>query len=213
MGWMSAICDAHKKKVGVELLYNSVKTGSQFEDQTRWWQDAVKKASTQQSVPLGSRLSSPGKRGRNTVMANRVGVNMLQFCSVSNSLSHTNLSNKVRGIFFWKTVSSLSVCCYDAAYLCKWACVFIVLSIQQNNLQVTCIWNIAPYKSWVSPTFPAQWARPSTIYGSSSKSRSVRPRSVHISLRPVYVYVYESEERFLLLKYILTLSLILCSYY
>ena len=26
---MSAICDAHKKKVGVELLYNSVKTGSQ----------------------------------------------------------------------------------------------------------------------------------------------------------------------------------------
>ena len=29
MGWMSAICDAHKK-VGVELLYNSVKTGSQL---------------------------------------------------------------------------------------------------------------------------------------------------------------------------------------
>ena len=24
MGWMSAICDAHKKKVDVELLYNSV---------------------------------------------------------------------------------------------------------------------------------------------------------------------------------------------
>ena len=29
MGWMSTICDAHKK-VGVELLYNSVKTGSQL---------------------------------------------------------------------------------------------------------------------------------------------------------------------------------------
>ena len=27
---MSAICDAHKKKMGVELLYNSVKTGSQL---------------------------------------------------------------------------------------------------------------------------------------------------------------------------------------
>ena len=27
---MSAICDAHKKKVGIELLYNSVKTGSQL---------------------------------------------------------------------------------------------------------------------------------------------------------------------------------------
>ena len=30
----------------------------------------------------------------------RVGVSILQFCSVSNSLSHTTLSNKVRGIFF-----------------------------------------------------------------------------------------------------------------
>ena len=29
MGWMSAICDAHKK-VRVELLYNSMKTGSQL---------------------------------------------------------------------------------------------------------------------------------------------------------------------------------------
>ena len=36
-----------------------------------------------------------------TLMAIRVEVNILQFCSVSNSLSHTqNLSNKVRGIFF-----------------------------------------------------------------------------------------------------------------
>ena len=70
-------CDAYKKKVGVELLYNSVKTGSQlvwrldqletrcsresqhpaegalrppieqFGDQTSWGQDAVEKASTQ----------------------------------------------------------------------------------------------------------------------------------------------------------------------
>ena len=34
MGWMSAICDAHKKG-DVELLYNSVKTGSQFSLETR----------------------------------------------------------------------------------------------------------------------------------------------------------------------------------
>ena len=40
------------------------------------------------------------ENGKETLMAIRVGVNMLQFCSVSNSLSHTNLSNKVRGIFF-----------------------------------------------------------------------------------------------------------------
>ena len=78
-----------------------VKTGSQsVGDQMSWRQDAVEKASTQQSVPPGPRLSSSGERERNPVMANRVGVNMLQFCSVSNSLSHTTLSNKVRGIFF-----------------------------------------------------------------------------------------------------------------
>ena len=40
MGWMSAICYAHKKKVDVELLYNSV----QFGDQTSWTQDAVEKS-------------------------------------------------------------------------------------------------------------------------------------------------------------------------
>ena len=54
---------------------------------------------------LGPQLSSPGEWESNAVVANRVGVNMLQFCSVSNSLSHTTLSNKVRGIFFQRTVS------------------------------------------------------------------------------------------------------------
>ena len=44
--------------------------------------------------PPGPRLSRPGEQERNAVMANRVGVNMLQFCSVSNSLSHTTLSIK-----------------------------------------------------------------------------------------------------------------------
>ena len=38
-----------------------------------------------EAEPSGPRLSSPGERERNTVMAIRVGVNMLQFCSVSNS--------------------------------------------------------------------------------------------------------------------------------
>ena len=46
---MSAICDAHKKKVDVDLLYNSV----QFGDQTSWSKDVVEKASTQQREPSG----------------------------------------------------------------------------------------------------------------------------------------------------------------
>ena len=53
MGWMSAICDAHKKKVGVELLYNSVHRNS-----ISWRQDAVEKASTQQRESSGLRLRS-----------------------------------------------------------------------------------------------------------------------------------------------------------
>ena len=44
-------CDAHKKQGAVKLLYNSVMTGSQYRDQTRWWQDAVEKASIQQIGP------------------------------------------------------------------------------------------------------------------------------------------------------------------
>ena len=78
----------------IELLYNSLKTGSQLAlgDQKSCRNDAVEKASTQQRAgPLGRRLSCTRVRERNAVMANRVGVNMLQFCSVSNSLSHTQL--------------------------------------------------------------------------------------------------------------------------
>ena len=38
-----------------------------------WTQDAVEKASTQQSGSPGPQLSSPGERERNTIMAIRVG--------------------------------------------------------------------------------------------------------------------------------------------
>ena len=115
-----------------------------------WRQDAVEKASTQQSGPSGPRLSScswregagmrnmskrgwalsrPGELERNTVMANRVGVNMLQFCSVSNSLSHTTLSIKWE-VYFSKELCRLSLLCrrYDSAcmqmymHICMYSC-------------------------------------------------------------------------------------------
>ena len=73
---------------------------SQFGDRRVWRQDVVEKASTRQKWPQGLRLSSTEERERNVVMVIRVGVNILQFCSVPNFLSHTNLSIKVRGIFF-----------------------------------------------------------------------------------------------------------------
>ena len=121
---MSAICDTHKKKVYVELLYNSehrkfnqlaTRYGresqhpaegalthpiNQFGDQTSWREDAGMSTCPREAGPPGPRLSIPGERERNVVMANRLGVSMLQFCSVSNSLSHTTLSNIVRDIYF-----------------------------------------------------------------------------------------------------------------
>ena len=71
-----------------------------FGDQKSWRNDAVEK--TAPSTELGPRTSgwTALENGKETLVAIRVGVNMLQSCPVSNSLSYTALSNKVRGIFF-----------------------------------------------------------------------------------------------------------------
>ena len=136
---------------------------SLFGDQTSWWQDAVEKASTQQRDGLsGLRLSSPGEREK-TLMAIRVKVNMMQFCSVSNSLSHTNLSNKVRGIFFQELCRSSLLCrrCYDFACVCIWVCnsrCFLVFRdsyvIDIWVMNILCIFHIFMY-SYVTSVMPA----------------------------------------------------------
>ena len=83
----------------IELLYNSVKTGSQL---VFWRPDPlVTRCSRGSQHPAEWAPRHPvehQENGKETLMVIRVGVNM--FCSVSNSLSHTTLSNKVRGIFF-----------------------------------------------------------------------------------------------------------------
>ena len=105
---MSKICDAHKNKVDVELSYNSVhRKFNQLETRcgresqhpaegalkTPDWAVAVGEktveweTSPREAAPPGPRLSRQDEKERNTVMAIRVGVNMLQFYSVSNSLS------------------------------------------------------------------------------------------------------------------------------
>ena len=111
-----------------------------------WRQDAVEKASTQQREPSGPRLISwgsdelgircsresqhperlgpqvPGwaaqENGKETLMAIRVGVNMLQFCSVSNSLSHTTLSIKWEVYFSKNCVARLHCAYVDVYVLC-----------------------------------------------------------------------------------------------
>ena len=136
---MSAICDAHKKKVDVELLYNWVhwkfnqletRCGRESQypaegalrppiesleirwvgDQTSWREDAGMRTCPREARPPGPRLSNPGERERNAVIANRVGISMLQFCSVSNSLSHTTLSIKWE-VYFSKRLCRSSLLC------------------------------------------------------------------------------------------------------
>ena len=60
----------------------------------------AEKTSTQlRAGPPGLQLSNPGEQERNADGHKSGEVNMWQFCSVSNSLSHATLSNKVRYIF------------------------------------------------------------------------------------------------------------------
>ena len=94
--------------MGVELLYNSVhRKFNQFWGSEELEKLCCRENTTQQRAgPPGLRLSNPGERERHTSMSRGAGeVNMIQFCSVSNSFSQTTLSNKVRGIFFEITVS------------------------------------------------------------------------------------------------------------
>ena len=154
MGWMSAICDAHKKKVGVELLYYSV----QFGDQTSWRQDAVEKASTQQRESSGPWLSSCSWRSdelerrcwnenmsqwgwapRSPVEQHRrTGKEMrlwpIEWGSIccssvrSPTPSHTQPFNKVRGIFFLRTVSLVFI------VSSLWLCMHLHMSMQQHYI-------------------------------------------------------------------------------
>ena len=106
----------------IELLYNSVKTGSQLV----WRPDPlVTRCGRESQHPAEWAPRHPVEQhqenGKEILMAIRVGINMLQFCSVSNSLSHTSLSNKVRGTYFSKGLcrSSSSLCrcvLHESAY-------------------------------------------------------------------------------------------------
>ena len=62
--------------------YITPATGSSDQLERRCWNENHVLA---EAVPPGPRLSSLGERERNAAMSRRVGVNMLQFCSVSNS--------------------------------------------------------------------------------------------------------------------------------
>ena len=82
-------------KWAVELLYNSVKTGNQLV----WGPEKLERRCGRESQHSaeswapGPPVEHQENEKDTTLMAIRVGVNMLEFCSLSNSLSHTTLSN------------------------------------------------------------------------------------------------------------------------
>ena len=136
--WVQLWCPQDER--GVKLLYNSVKTGSQLfwrpnQLETRCSRESQHSAegalgtpdwAVWRPDPLVTRCGRESQHSaewaprppveqtrKETLMAIRVGINMLQFWSVSNFLSHTTLSNKVRGIFFEELCRSyLLLCCY-----------------------------------------------------------------------------------------------------
>ena len=121
---MRFVTPARRRWVSNDYI-TRVKTGSQ-QLEIRWVGEKMLGWGTcpREAGPPGPRLSSPGERERNTVMANRVGVNMLQFCSVSISVSHTTLSIKWE-VYFSKELCRSSLLCrrYDSAYRCICVCI------------------------------------------------------------------------------------------
>ena len=111
--------------------YITLATGSSGQLERRCWNE--------DHVPekLGPQLNSPGERERNAVMAIRVGVNMLQFCSVSNSLSHTTLSIK------WEVYFSKELCPFVFIVSSLWFCMH--MSMQQVYSSER---DLAPMKKW-----------------------------------------------------------------
>ena len=158
---MSVICDAHKKKVYVELLYNSEhRKFNQLEIRC-----GRENQHPREAGPPGPRLSSPGERGKKTLlwpiwsiwctMANMV--NMMHFCSVSNSLSHSKtFSNPLEPFQIkWEVYFSKELCRssllrrrYDYACICIWVCNTIKFNYYKDarTTQTTVfhIWTFSP---------------------------------------------------------------------
>ena len=125
MSWMSAICDAHKK-VGSELLYNSVKTGSQLV----WRPDQLE-------TRCGRESQHPERLGPQApswaVQENRKEMRWGSICCSSvwsPTPSHTQPFQIKWEVYFSKELcrSSLLLCHYDSACICKCICIMCLYS-------------------------------------------------------------------------------------
>ena len=135
----------------IELLYNSVMTGVSWGSdklETRCGRESHHPAEgalgtldgvwrpdrlvircnreSWQSGPPGLQLSIRRTRKTQTLMAIRVGVNILQFCSVSNSLSHTQHFQIKWEVYFFKEVFARLYYCVNMYSACICVCIMCV---------------------------------------------------------------------------------------
>ena len=104
----------------IELLYNSVWTGSQWVG-VRWVRDKVrlrKPSSSRELDPRASGWAALENEKDTTLMDIRVGVSILQFCSVSNSFSHLPFQIKWEVYFFKEVFTRLVVALLCSAWIC-----------------------------------------------------------------------------------------------
>ena len=128
-------CDAHKKKVDVELLYNP----GEDRKWISWGSDELEiRCGRENQHPERLGHQAPGWAAQENGKETRLwpiewGVNMLQFCSVSNSLSHTTLSIKWE-VYFSKELFRSSLLCRcvmhtDVYVLCGYTTVSCIVQL------------------------------------------------------------------------------------
>ena len=130
-GWVGVQTSWRKVVVGKTATRPKGPSGPAVSLETRWWRDVVKKAIIQQRAgPLGLRLSSPGERVRHNADGHKsrgqyIAVIIIQSPTPSHSKTLSNLSNKVRGIFFLKKSSLVFIIVSLWFFLHVLACVYV----------------------------------------------------------------------------------------
>ena len=147
---MSAICDAHKKKVDDEQLYNpgeDRKSGSWRSDQLEircgrenqhpvegalrprlsscsWREDAGMRNMSQRGWAPRPSVEQPRRTGKKRCYGHKSGGQYVVVPFFSNSLSHTTLSIKWELDFSKELCPSSLLCrCYDSTCICICVCI------------------------------------------------------------------------------------------
>ena len=130
----------------IELLYNSVRTGSHWVWRSDEWQTRYGRENcTYRRGPPDLRLSSPGEWERHTAMSGGAGeVNMLQsLFSLQLPLTHNPFS-KVRGIFFKEVFARLYYCVnMYSACICVYMHIYYV-AIQHFTVYQSYLGHLTP---------------------------------------------------------------------